>query len=162
MISTSILPLAMLTVACVCVYAYPNGAPLSRCGDMMPKHGAAPSKASPYFIKAVKSGDIYNVKITSNTSEPLKGFIIEAREDKDNAATTFGEWTSATDRTQLLDCFDKAKSAVTHSGKLKGVSEIDFQWKPTDRTVTNVTFIATVVRSYAKFYVGITETVTLH
>lgn len=63
---------AILAFFCACVYAYPSGVPLNRCGSMLPKHDATPLKDSPYYIKAVKSGDVYNGNFEKNSKKILK------------------------------------------------------------------------------------------
>lgn len=96
------------------VWSYPSGAPLSRCGSMLPGHGYDPLPGEkPYQIQVKPiSKRSYEVTIYSE-SDRFKGFLIEARTDADEEEA-IGVWSTEVPHTKTIDCFDSDDSAVTH------------------------------------------------
>lgn len=98
---------------------YPSGAPLDRCGSMMPGHHAAPidgpapfeiSLARAHHEEAVAHGDdnkFYVNLHTKDESIKFKGFLLEARGRWDGES--IGVWNTDVKHTKTLDCFGRAK-----------------------------------------------------
>lgn len=92
---------------------YPSGAPLDRCGDMMPKHNVAPiNEPPPYEISVSRAHHETALKKlfvnihSKDESIHFKGFLLEARGKWDGQS--IGEWTTDVKHTKTLDCFGKS------------------------------------------------------
>lgn len=155
LISTIAVLYTICTSTCFC---FPSGAPLSVCEDMFPKHQVSPQEDKRYFIEAVplekfKSHDrAFKITIKSHTNDPIRGFLLEARENKNSAKTAFGTWETEIKDTHTNDCFGKKGSAITHSSPLD-LKSLEFVWIPKDlQHQKAVTFIATVVKTHDEIY----------
>lgn len=97
---------------------YPDGAPLNRCGDMMPQHGVGPKDGPAPFEISVsrayheekmsnKLNKQYYVNIHVKDEESrFKGFLIEARGRWDGES--LGVWNNQdVKHTKLIDCFNR-------------------------------------------------------
>ncbi|KAF4520472.1 hypothetical protein B566_EDAN004723 [Ephemera danica] len=85
--------LPVLVAVVVVVQAYPDGAPLSTCGDMTPQHGKpAQNSPSPYSIKlsktSIRSGGKVYVTLEAPSGDSFKGFIIQGRVGQEPTAAT--------------------------------------------------------------------------
>ena len=101
---------------------FPNGAPVSACMDLTPKHlkDKAPITPQPdstfsYTIEttlvnghSIGSGDSATIKLSSN----FQGFLIEARQG-DSPVGTFD--VLGNDNIQTIDCGSGLKNAITHT-----------------------------------------------
>ncbi|XP_063409493.1 putative ferric-chelate reductase 1 homolog [Mytilus trossulus] len=142
------------------VEGYSFGAPVARCGDMLPSHGVSPQASlPPYSLTAstntYKLGDVINITLQSSETT-LKGYIIAA---KDNATRklVMGRFTDAANGI-TLNCGTSGAGAVTHqNGQLKS-SQL-FKWEPIADTTEPIVFIATVVETEPSFWMGITTEV---
>jgi hypothetical protein len=94
-------------------YFFPDGAPVSRCSDMLPGHRVAPiDRPSPYRISLVPVhrnqiglNKQYYVSLFSTQDIRFKGFLLEARGRWDGES--LGKWITEVPHTKTIDCFNK-------------------------------------------------------
>ena len=134
-------------------FCHPNGAPISKCENMLPSHGSLPQTGrSPYIIKVTKSyympGE--NVRVTIESSgDDIKGYLIQARQVGANAV--IGTFATPPAKGKYLNCGNN-QGAITHSDRL-AVKTINFDWVPPSGLSGNVSFYATVVKDISTFWV---------
>ncbi|XP_032886114.1 putative defense protein 1 [Amblyraja radiata] len=136
---------------------FPNGAPLSACESMMPRHaGVVPqSNAAPYTVEPEASvfhpGKPVRVQILG---PQYNGFLLVAR--RDGSSTPLGTWQIPPENTQLLQCFGIARSAVTHLDTSPRNNSVTFAWVPPDSACpTAVKFVATVAQSFQIYWLNV-------
>lgn len=148
------------------IYAFPTGAPLKHCGDMMPGHDVEPmDDVAPFHITVQPGESNLKIKLTADDQTHFKGFLIEARSSLESNEA-IGVWTTSDRHTKLLDCFNKTSSAVTHyfrDDKYDNVqdgpkfTELNFVWTHSNiKNLKKVYFVATVVKKFKQIYMNIT------
>nr|Q5MGQ0.1 RecName: Full=Putative defense protein 1; Short=DFP-1; Flags: Precursor [Lonomia obliqua]AAV91350.1 defense protein 1 [Lonomia obliqua] len=142
--------------------AFPTGAPVSACFDMIPGHGTDPKPPpAPYTIGAVansvKAGKSVEVVISGKTPEDtMLGILLEARQgDK-----IVGTWNVAPDDdfAQLLDC-GAPGNAVTHKHvpNKQPKQTVSYVWNAPADGEGDVTFLVTIVKKYDTFWVKVSS-----
>ncbi|XP_064469498.1 putative defense protein 1 [Ornithodoros turicata] len=136
------------------VHGFPTGAPESRCFDPRPKHpGAVQFNAddaghlhlNQTRVDFIKGDDI--LVVLSSSELPFKGFLIKSF--LENGTEYGGYFMPGAKGVKLLqDC-----SAATHDNN-DPKQEISVVWRA-DIDEGSVFFIATVVESFKKYFVGI-------
>lgn len=127
---------------------FPGGAPLERCGSMMPGHNVAPIKEpAPFAISVARAHHEKDLKLfvslhAKDQTTHFKGFLLEARGRWDGQS--FGLWSTDVKHTKALDCFDLPQSALTHHYsddaelvKNSGFNNITFLWTPPENKKLN-------------------------
>lgn len=159
---------------------YPDGAPLDRCGDMIPGHHVAPIDGpAPYeisvaraFHEEAKSGSRQFKKFYVNIhakdeSTRFKGFLLEARARWDGQS--FGAWNTDVKHTKAINCFNRPQTAMTHHydddlqrAQSSGFSNVTFLWTaPNSQKLNRVKFIATIVRKFSQIYLNVSTEIKL-
>ncbi|KAL3869445.1 hypothetical protein ACJMK2_042126 [Sinanodonta woodiana] len=146
-----------LIILCVHVRVslqFGQGAPGSKCADMLPSHGStfAQRDASPYTVKVssttYKAGDQITVTISGRAE--FRGFLLVAKQID---GTPVGSFVSTETGSRVISCTHGGQ-ALTHTSKnLK--SRVITQWTAPDIAVGNIVLIATVVADYTEFWVNI-------
>lgn len=116
--------LNLILFVCLCTInyhvCYPSGAPLERCGSMMPGHNVDPiTDAAPFRIDirpvemnlnphhnstGNRAQSSFYVSLVSDQDEvKFKGFLLEAR-GKWNGKS-IGQWSTDVPHTKTIDCF---------------------------------------------------------
>ncbi|KAJ8277991.1 hypothetical protein GJAV_G00082520 [Gymnothorax javanicus] len=134
------------------VLSYSNGNLLPACESMTPDHSSIlpQNTPSPYKIEAVQMSSEEIMVILNATSEPFRGFLLEAEDSL--RRRPFGTFILVDPtQTQTLNCSGTAASAVSHR-RNDDKREIRVRWKsPMDG---NYTFRATFVRRFNIFWVA--------
>lgn len=164
------------------VYSFPNGAPLSQCGNMMPGHHSMPIQTPSPFSIRVTADQARSLSVTIVSENPLhfKGFLIEARTDAQKYEA-IGTWMTNVRKTKTINCFGRSHSAVTHNLHDDDESEEDddddddddhknhhhkrhhkhfenitFTWyPPREFDEKRVYFIATIVKKFSEIYTDV-------
>ncbi|XP_071788726.1 uncharacterized protein [Asterias amurensis] len=162
------LPVPLILVFLSVGMGYRSGAPREACVTMQPGHTntVAMTAESPYHLEVhlelTPAGEYVVVSIEGTSS--FRGFFLQARDADSSSTDAVGSFPSGgfnSGRSETVSCNDVADSALTHSNK--GVKrEMTGTWKaPEDGHVKAVYFIATVVRSFDEYWVGIVSR-TIH
>lgn len=91
------------------VETYPSGAPVSTCGDMVPRHlDFQPQRSPPpYFLQPstlnVKSGNKIKVMLSSQRDASFVGFMVQARA-LSGGGDPIGGFTNLPDITKAITC----------------------------------------------------------
>jgi hypothetical protein len=133
------------------VAAYRDGAPREVCRSMVPGHGgAAQTSHPPYILIADWMGTSYEVILKSKGGANFKGFLIQARDDRDVAFGTFFDFSA--DVAKVVSC-DNSSGAITHKD---GREKKSFRAKWKHSGDVEPAFRATVVKTKPVFWVGLT------
>ncbi|GCC28516.1 putative defense protein 3 [Chiloscyllium punctatum] len=144
--------LVVLVVLAACwpaVSPLPNGAPLSSCGSMAPKHlGATPQTGPPPYSIMIKN---YTDKVEVTVmGTSYTGILLEARYP--NQTDAIGSWAQPPTNTKKIACFNKMDSAITHSNTHMKTN-VTYTWiSPCSKNDT-IIFLATVAKSKAVYWV---------
>ncbi|XP_041457714.1 uncharacterized threonine-rich GPI-anchored glycoprotein PJ4664.02-like [Lytechinus variegatus] len=150
---------------------FPDGAPVDACGDMMPVHGMATPQVNQNRLGIAmttvvmtdeddgdeEDGDATTVHVTLIGNQPFsgffKGFMIQARHV--GGDRPIGRFVRIPAGQQGLNCSGVENSAVTHTNNDQKFG-VSFAWKPLKKDdTTNVIFVATIVKSYNRFWTNI-------
>ncbi|XP_075732119.1 putative defense protein Hdd11-like [Rhipicephalus microplus] len=138
------------------VLCYSNGAPLSSCKEMVPRHRTGPTYTHHNFQLLVDTGVLegrLTVRLlTLNQSVKFRGFLIRAMALKGNSWVYLRglfEKDAKFQDSLYLDCEGQERNAVTH-GDNKGKVEVVVHWRPdpSPRYLIQVMFRATVVQTH--------------
>ncbi|XP_030648771.1 putative defense protein 3 [Chanos chanos] len=135
---------------------YPNGAPASACGDMMPRHsGVVPQpNPAPYTIQTSSNTFQAGVPITVVIKGPVyQGVLLEARSGSDTKA--LGVWKSPPANTKLLQCSGNSNGAITHANTNAKDNSTEYSWTPTDGTPSQIYFMATVAQQRTVYWLNV-------
>lgn len=136
-----------------------NGAPRGACSYLLPQHAGFPSKplkTSPYSVTTEKStydkGENVSVSLNSTVGrEVFMGFILQARNEKNKVIGRFTTDSQKLSPYQLISCQLGVNNTVTHTHN-GPKSKVDLIWIPPKDFIGNVTFRATMVKNYLKFW----------
>ncbi|NXV93901.1 RELD1 protein, partial [Calonectris borealis] len=146
------------TTLCLVSYAsaFSDGASLSACTDMMPRHLRAQLHSpSNNYVTVHTNMSFYfpgdKVPVTVRSTRDFMGFLLQARKvSNDEIAGTF---VFIPPGSKLLTCFEDGDT-VTHSDKsLK--RNLSFVWKAPDQPIGDIKFFISVVQSYFVYWAKI-------
>jgi len=149
--------LAGLLVAVFCVSwgteGFPQIAPKQACWTMRPLHSGSPQRGTaPFRIVAPTTyspGQEYEVTLNATGSRRFKGFLLQARTSRQDAAGTF----RATQQGTQVQCDNEA---LTHNSAQEK-THIKGMWRAPATAVGAIVFKATFVESYSTYWVGVTS-----
>jgi len=164
------------------VACYPKGVPADACGSMIPDHSGfaaqQSNKSVPFslIISAIDGNGTSSVPVTvtvrADKGKIFKGFMILAHaegqdqdQDQDcniSYSQSIGHFQiPAQSHGKLVSCFNGTNNAVSHSDAEEKTEE-SFVWIMPVYFSGNVTFRATVLQSYSKFWTDIrSPTITI-
>ncbi|XP_025420155.1 putative ferric-chelate reductase 1 homolog [Sipha flava] len=138
-------------------HGYESGAPELTCRTMIPGHGEAAQTSVPnYRIATSENVTSSRTRVTltaPKVNDYFIGFLIEARVPGSNEDAV-GSFVQVPQDSLTLDCNQVPSSGVTHSSNTKKKS-VEFDWEAPDNFNGQVHFVATVIKDYATFWVGI-------
>ncbi|XP_068098189.1 putative ferric-chelate reductase 1 [Hyperolius riggenbachi] len=144
----------------ICITApancYPDGLVTVVCGSMIPQHGSQPETEIIHTLTVDKTtfipGDLIKVSLSGNG---FFGFFIQARDADNLDAGAVGSFSLVDDQmSQLLTCNRLLNSAVSHTNK-ESKTLVEVYWIVPSNAPTRVQFLATVVETYAIYWVKI-------
>jgi len=126
------------------------------CQSMIPAHeGAQPQDSTaPYKVNVstttVALRGVVSVQFSGLTDEQFRGLYVQARTEQNEPVGQF--LPSLDEHVRLSSCGRGQDNAVSYIS-YQPISQFEFQWVAPDEP-TAVTFTATIVESYSKFWVG--------
>ncbi|KAK6642360.1 hypothetical protein RUM43_003861 [Polyplax serrata] len=141
------------------VETYPSGAPVSTCGDMVPRHlDFQPQRSPPpYFLQPstlnVKSGNKIKVMLSSQRDASFVGFMVQARA-LSGGGDPIGGFTNLPDITKAITCGSSPMNTATHRDR-NNLKNLELEWEAPEGYEGPVTFNATFVQNGATFWVGV-------
>nr|XP_060612018.1 putative defense protein 3 isoform X2 [Anolis sagrei ordinatus] len=124
---------------------------------MLPLHMGTQPQTSPapyeFLVSSpsFSNGQPIDVQITGSE---YRGVLLEARTFASPAALGF--WQTPPNNTQLLACFGRPDSAVTHSNTNLKTKEATYTWFPPNKDCPKVVFfVATVAQSYDIYWTNV-------
>ncbi|XP_060799496.1 putative ferric-chelate reductase 1 [Neoarius graeffei] len=142
----------------ISVHAFSNGSIAAVCDSMTPTHGdfGSQNTTAPYRVRVDRStcepGEMIKVTLESVNGTEFKGFMLQARPS--STKTAVGYFMAGNDSlVRLHNCFNTEKSAISHSAA-NNQSCIEVTWvAPNTSAPANITFCATFVQQYEKFWI---------
>uniref|UniRef100_A0A8C0VIW5 Reeler domain containing 1 n=1 Tax=Cyanistes caeruleus TaxID=156563 RepID=A0A8C0VIW5_CYACU len=150
------------TTLCLVSYAaaFSQGASLSACTDMMPRHLRVQLHSSNNNYVTVHTNMSFyfpgdKVPVTVRSTRDYMGFMLQARKVSNNE--TAGTFIFLPPGSKLLTCFEDGDT-VTHSDKsLK--RNLSFVWKAPDQPMGDIKFFISIVQSYFVYWAKIESAV---
>ncbi|XP_058694814.1 reelin domain-containing protein 1 [Poecile atricapillus] len=150
------------TTLCLVSYAaaFSQGASLSACTDMMPRHLRVQLHSSNNnYITVHTNMSFYfpgdKVPVTVRSTRDYMGFMLQARKVSNNEIA--GTFIFLPPGSKLLTCFEDGDT-VTHSDKsLK--RNLSFVWKAPDQPIGDIKFFISIVQSYFVYWAKIESAV---
>eukprot|EP00914_Ancora_sagittata_P001145 GHVO01002981.1.p2 GENE.GHVO01002981.1~~GHVO01002981.1.p2 ORF type:complete len:276 (+),score=12.48 GHVO01002981.1:146-973(+) len=150
------------------VFSFPDGAPISSCGFLYPKHGKNNPQSSPSPFTITVSPLTYNpgddIQVDITATDPKRhftGFVMKARRVEGNTEELLGVFSDIVeDDIAGLSWYPKTDGAInclTHINKTQK-NQLSFTWI-TDENVGDVIFMAAFVENYATFWTAVNSTV---
>lgn len=135
------------------VHGFSTGAPEGVCEDMTPKHPATPQESeSPYSIilnkKKIAPGGSIKVVVSSPPGLKFKGFFVQARVGD----TPVGKFAT-TGVSKSINCLGGSQNAATHIDA-SSKTRVTLTWTAPKDLRESVTFVATVAKNGAEYWVG--------
>ncbi|XP_056346115.1 reelin domain-containing protein 1 [Oenanthe melanoleuca] len=158
---TAIVGWACMTL-CLVSYAaaFSQGASLSACTDMMPRHLRVQLHSSNNNYVTVHTNMSFyfpgdKVPVTVRSTRDYMGFMLQARKVSNNEIA--GTFIFLPPGSKLLTCFEDGDT-VTHSDKsLK--RNLSFVWKAPDQPIGDIKFFISIVQSYFVYWAKIESAV---
>ncbi|XP_059701594.1 reelin domain-containing protein 1 [Haemorhous mexicanus] len=158
---TAIVARACMTL-CLVSYAaaFSQGASLSACSDMMPRHLRVQLHSSNSNYVTVHTNMSFffpgdKVPVTVRSTRDYMGFMLQARKVSNNEIA--GTFIFLPPGSKLLTCFEDGDT-VTHSDKsLK--RNLSFVWKAPDQPIGDIKFFISIVQSYFVYWAKIESAV---
>ncbi|XP_050829670.1 reelin domain-containing protein 1 [Serinus canaria] len=159
-------PIAIVGWACMtlCLVSYAaafsQGASLSACSDMMPRHLRVQLHSSNSNYVTVHTNMSFffpgdKVPVTVRSTRDYMGFMLQAR--KVSNMEIAGTFIFLPPGSKLLTCFEDGDT-VTHSDKsLK--RNLSFVWKAPDQPIGDIKFFISIVQSYFVYWTKIESAV---
>ncbi|KAM6120262.1 reelin domain-containing protein 1 [Pterocles gutturalis] len=139
-----------------CAAAFSQGASLSACSDMMPRHLQAQLRSPTNNHVTLHTNVSFffpgdKIPVTVRSTRDFMGFLLQARKvSNDEIAGTF---IFIPPGSKLLTCFEEGDT-VTHSDKsLK--RNLSFVWKAPDQPIGDIKFFISIVQSYFVYWAKI-------
>ncbi|XP_036238783.1 reelin domain-containing protein 1 isoform X1 [Molothrus ater] len=158
---TAIVGWACMTLCLVsCAAAFSQGASLSACSDMMPRHLRVQLHSSNSNYVTVHTNMSFffpgdKVPVTVRSTRDYMGFMLQARRVSNNEIA--GMFVFLPPGSKLLTCFEDGDT-VTHSDKsLK--RNLSFVWKAPDQPIGDIKFFISIVQSYFVYWAKIESAV---
>uniref|UniRef100_A0A8D2QVC0 Reeler domain containing 1 n=1 Tax=Zosterops lateralis melanops TaxID=1220523 RepID=A0A8D2QVC0_ZOSLA len=158
---TAIVGWACTTLCLVsCAAAFSQGASLSACTDMMPRHLRVQLHSSnSNYVTLHTNMSFYfpgdKVPVTVRSTRDYMGFMLQARKMSNNEIA--GTFIFLPPGSKLLTCFEDGDT-VTHSDKsLK--RNLSFVWKAPDQPIGDIKFFISIVQSYFVYWAKIESAV---
>ncbi|XP_039566695.1 reelin domain-containing protein 1 [Passer montanus] len=150
------------TTLCLVSYAaaFSQGASLSACSDMMPRHLRVQlhSSNSNYVTLHTNMSFFFpgdKVPVTVRSTRDYMGFMLQARKVSNNEIA--GTFIFLPPGSKLLTCSEDGDT-VTHSDKsLK--RNLSFVWKAPDQPIGDIKFFISIVQSYFVYWAKIESAV---
>ncbi|XP_037992555.1 reelin domain-containing protein 1 [Motacilla alba alba] len=150
------------TTLCLVSYAaaFSQGASLSACSDMMPRHLRVQLHSSNSNYVTVHTNMSFffpgdKVPVTVRSTRDYMGFMLQARKVSNNEIA--GTFIFLPPGSKLLTCFEDGDT-VTHSDKsLK--RNLSFIWKAPDQPIGDIKFFISIVQSYFVYWAKIESAV---
>ncbi|RLW00881.1 hypothetical protein DV515_00008506 [Chloebia gouldiae] len=150
------------TTLCLVSYAaaFSQGASLSACSDMMPRHLRVQLHSSNNNYVTVHTNMSFffpgdKVPVTVRSTRDYMGFMLQARKVSNNEIA--GTFVFLPPGSKLLTCFGDGDT-VTHSDKsLK--RNLSFVWKAPDQPIGDIKFFISIVQSYFVYWAKIESAV---
>ncbi|NXO43163.1 RELD1 protein, partial [Locustella ochotensis] len=150
------------TTLCLVSYAaaFSQGASLSACADMMPRHLRVQLHSSNSNYVTVHTNTSFyfpgdKVPVTVRSTRDYMGFMLQARKVSNNEIA--GTFIFLPPGSKLLTCFEDGDT-VTHSDKsLK--RNLSFVWKAPDQPIGDIKFFISIVQSYFVYWAKIESAV---
>ncbi|KAI1238576.1 hypothetical protein IHE44_0013311 [Lamprotornis superbus] len=150
------------TTLCLVSYAaaFSQGASLSACTDMMPRHLRVQLHSSNNNYVTVHTNVSFyfpgdKVPVTVRSTRDYMGFMLQARKVSNNEIA--GTFIFLPPGSKLLTCFEDGDT-VTHSDKsLK--RNLSFIWKAPDQPIGDIKFFISIVQSYFVYWAKIESAV---
>ncbi|XP_039921330.1 reelin domain-containing protein 1 [Hirundo rustica] len=150
------------TTLCLVSYAaaFSQGASLSACTDMMPRHLRVQLHSSnSNYVTLHTNVSFYfpgdKVPVTVRSTRDYMGFMLQARKVSNNEIA--GTFVFLPPGSKLLTCFEDGDT-VTHSDKsLK--RNLSFVWKAPDQPIGDIKFFISIVQSYFVYWAKIESAV---
>nr|XP_031360474.1 reelin domain-containing protein 1 [Lonchura striata domestica] len=150
------------TTLCLVSYAaaFSQGASLSACSDMMPRHLRVQLHSSNSNYVTVHTNMSFffpgdKVPVTVRSTRDYMGFMLQARKVSNNEIA--GTFIFLPPGSKLLTCFEEGDT-VTHSDKsLK--RNLSFVWKAPDQPIGDIKFFISIVQSYFVYWAKIESAV---
>ncbi|NXB36624.1 RELD1 protein, partial [Eulacestoma nigropectus] len=150
------------TTLCLVSYAaaFSQGASLSACSDMMPRHLRVQLHSSNNNYVTVHTNVSFyfpgdRVPVTVRSTRDYMGFMLQARKVSNNEIA--GTFIFLPPGSKLLTCFGDGDT-VTHSDKsLK--RNLSFVWKAPDQPIGDIKFFISIVQSYFVYWAKIESAV---
>ncbi|NXN87313.1 RELD1 protein, partial [Bombycilla garrulus] len=150
------------TTLCLVSYvaAFSQGASLSACSDMMPRHLRVQLHSSNSNYVTVHTNTSFyfpgdKVPVTVRSTRDYMGFMLQARKVSNNEIA--GTFIFLPPSSKLLTCFEDGDT-VTHSDKsLK--RNLSFVWKAPDQPIGDIKFFISIVQSYFVYWAKIESAV---
>uniref|UniRef100_A0A674HQ18 Reeler domain containing 1 n=1 Tax=Taeniopygia guttata TaxID=59729 RepID=A0A674HQ18_TAEGU len=154
---TAVVGWACMTL-CLVSYAaaFSQGASLSACSDMMPRHLRVQLHSSNSNYVTVHTNMSFffpgdKVPVTVRSTRDFMGFMLQARKVSNNEIA--GTFIFLPPSSKLLTCFEDGDT-VTHSDKsLK--RNLSFVWKAPDQPIGDIKFFISIVQSYFVYWAKI-------
>ncbi|XP_055339163.1 putative defense protein Hdd11-like [Paramacrobiotus metropolitanus] len=138
--------------------AFPNGAPLQACRDLIPRHPfPAQRTVSPFALTVTpitnqgkNTGLKISVNDTASSPGSIAGFLIQVRDE--NSGRFIGKLSNVANVSKYA-C--NARAAVTHmDNRKKVVSSLQFTWDPAGEVdgVVQVRVYATIVKAANQYW----------
>ncbi|XP_064568378.1 reelin domain-containing protein 1 [Zonotrichia leucophrys gambelii] len=143
-----------------CAAAFSQGASLSACSDMMPRHLRVQLHSSNSNYVTVHTNMSFffpgdKVPVTVRSTRDYMGFMLQARKVSNNEIA--GTFIFLPPGSKLLNCFEDGDT-VTHSDKsLK--RNLSFVWKAPDQPIGDIKFFISIVQSYFVYWAKIESAV---
>ncbi|XP_051233867.1 uncharacterized protein LOC127350871 [Dicentrarchus labrax] len=150
------------------VHGYSDGDFPQSCDSLLPEHRRSgvnilPQNTKPPYkvtYKPGNNGEPITVSLESNPGHKFSGFMLEAREtQRVDEGPPVGRFISLQPDTRLLTCSLSADSAVSNRYSA-GKTLIRVNWTA-EGAELDITFRATFVESYAKFWERVDRKVTI-
>ncbi|ELT97279.1 hypothetical protein CAPTEDRAFT_223351 [Capitella teleta] len=150
------------------VFSFPDGAPISSCGFLFPKHNhlQQQTSSSPFVINvsstSYSKGETIQVNLTSIT--PLMkfiGFVIKARRVEGNTDDIVGQFVDVDDEKIVglswYPATDGAVNCLTQANNTPRAL-VTLNWR-SDADVGDVIFSAAFVQNFSHFWTGVNSDV---
>ncbi|XP_014665730.1 PREDICTED: defense protein l(2)34Fc-like [Priapulus caudatus] len=140
------------------VAGYPDGAPDTACDNLQPKHGTNAQTSSPPFSIDVDSTSYaadQMLAVTVRGGPRFEGLMLQAQDSNNDPV---GSFTSVPNGLKTLQCGGTTDTVTQSSKSRKTTKTVTFRAPSSD--VGNIKFVATVVQSYSKYWMVVSDCIS--